>query len=1106
MHMRKILSLLTLLMLVTMLAMAQTRQITGRVLDENGQPVSGASVLIKGANTGASADADGNFRINAKPGDVLVVSAVGIPSREVKVTTASKLTVSLARQSQSLSEVVVTALGVRRQAKQLGYSTATVNSQELTQGRVTNVAAGLAGKVSGVDIRLTDNSVNPQVKITFRGSRSITGNNTALIIVDGNPVDQSYVAAINPDDIDNVSILKGPNAAALYGKEASNGVMIVTTKHGSKVSALVLNYRNTTMADVVSYMPKLQSEYSPNGGEAGGLNNPSLTGGCIGCVSYIDPLTGMPLPVPFENQNFGPAYNSKDFPYTQIAIGGPDTSGNIKYGPYKAYPNGRRDFFQTGLTEQNDLSVSKGGKYGSFFISGQNVVNKGVIYKDKYTRNTITGNGTLTLGRLTASGGVTYSAQQADQAGLSYTGANQYRPVYWNVINQAPNIDLAQFKNVNSDYFSSFQGWINAYYPNPWVQIYNSRTKQNNHNIIGNLTLNYKFFDWLSFTARGGYNKRTRNIPSYIDSSSFPTYHYGVFGTDASGNSNATRDPWAGGNVASTNAKLPYQYELVKTSLEDMNTDAFFTVRKSVKSFDFTFIPGVNYRAQNSGGYWYSNQATGRMSIPSAYTKVSNPDGSAYENLGYKYRSQSAYGDLTIGFQNWAFLHGSFRNDWISTLDPKTRSFNYYGADASLVLSDKLDAIKNSGVISFLKLRGGYAITGNVNLGGYTGFGYLGGGSIPNFGSYAIYPTASVGNGFPYNNVNGYSLSNENVQTGLRPEKDASAEVGLEIGFLRERIRLDVAAYNTIATDQTLPLQTSTASGITNFTLNTGKMRSRGYEIDLRLNPLVRINNFRWNLGVNFSQIDNKVMSLIPGNDTLQLYGVGTYSINAIVGQPYPYLLVKDFQRDPQGHIIVDANTGMPSQNPHFIAGGNTDYKYRLGLNSNMSFKRFSFNMVWDYRSGANIMNAVGQALDFTGISSTSAENRQHFIIPNSVIYDGTKYTTNTSVPTTGSSASWWSTVYNGIGSPYVVNAAFWKLRELSIGYDIPLGKSGTLGVIQRATISLVGQNLLMFRPSTNQWTDPEFSLNGISNAVGATNEYQTPPTRRFGFALNVTF
>jgi TonB-linked SusC/RagA family outer membrane protein len=1095
--MRKIASLFLVLLLCITAAIAQTRPITGKVTDDKGQPISGAAVIIKSTHAGAAADTNGVFKISAKDGDVLVVSAVNFTSKEFKVVAGKdSYSATLAETGGALSEVVVTtALGVKRQAKELGYSTATVSNKDLTQARVTNFVTGLAAKVSGVDIRLADNGINPSVKVTFRGSRSITGNNGALIIVDGNPVDQSYLATLNPDDIDNTTILKGPNAAALYGKDASNGVMVVTTKHGRK-GPWNISYKNTTMAETVSYMPGLQTEYSPNGGEGAGYNNPSATDGCKGCVTYIDPSTGTALPVPFENQNYGTAYNSKDFPYSQIAVG-LDLNGNIKYVPFAAVKNGRRDFFQTGLSEQNDLSVSKGGKLGSFMISGSNVINKGVIPTEKNVRNTITGNGNLTMGKFTASGGITYSTQNINQVGLGFTGGTQYRPVYWDVINQPANVNLKDFKNVDTDPYAGLQGYANAYYPNPWYQVNHSKSNQKNDNIITNLTLNYQLFSWLKLTARGGYNKRTRNAPAYIDSFQYQQYSYGVFADKP------TYDPWGAGNVASSYPSLPYQYELVKTDFDDLNTDGFFTATKSLKEFKFTLIGGANYRSQNSHGYWYSNQATSVIAIPNASTKVTNTDGSAYMNLNYKARSQSAYADLNVNYLGWVNLHGSFRNDWLSILDPKTRSFNYYGGDLAVLLSDKLTSLKDHGI--YLKLRGGYAITGNASLAGSTSLGFLGGGgtgfSIPNYGAYAIYPTVSLGSGYPYGSLNGYSLSTSAYQSQLKPEKDYSSEIGFELGILKNRIALDVTAYNTVAKQQNLPLQTSTASGITNFVLNAGQMTSKGYEIGLKLTPFLNFGKFDWNLGINFTQQDNKVNSLLPGNDTLVLLNGTTYEIAAISGNPYPMLLVKDFQRDPQGHIIVDGSTGLPTADPKLKVAGNTQYKYLLGLTSTMNYKRFSLNMVWDYRSGAKILNRVGSAMDFAGISSSSGANREHFIVPNSVIDEGGgKYVTNTDIPIVGAPSQWWYSTYSTVMSPYVVSAAFWKLREVSLSYDIHLNRD--FKYLHGLSVALVGQNLLMIRPKTNQWTDPEFSAQGTGNAVGYTTEYQTPPTRRFGITL----
>ena len=1098
--MKKILLFMVMVVGLFAAAIAQTKPISGKVIDKDGKPIEGASVKVKGKQGGVAANSDGTFTVTVKSGDVLIVSSIGHATKQIKISNQTSVSVVLESDDATMGEVVVTALGIKKNPKQLGYATAVVTSKELTQASVPNFVTGLAGKVAGVDIRLADNGIDPAVKITFRGSRSITGDNSALVVVDGNPVDQSYVATLNPDDIDNVTILKGSNAAALYGKDAANGVMIITTKHG-KSGPWSVNYKNSTMAESVSYMPGLQTEYSPNGGEGSGYNNPDKNNMCLGCVSYIDPSTGTALPVPFENQNFGTAYNSKDFPYSQIAIG-IDTNGNIKYVPFAAVKNGRRNFFNTGLSEQNNLSISKGGKLGTINISGSNVINHGVIPTEKNVRNTINASGTLNLDKFTASGGITYSSQNIDQVGLGFTGGTQYRPVYWDVINQSANVNLADYRNVDTDPYAGLQGWANAYYPNPNYQVYHSKSQQTKHNTIANLTLNYQLLSWLKVTARVGYNKSTRNAPAYIDSFNYAKYSYGLFKTLPKG---YTYDPYNALNIASSFPFLPYQSELVKTDFDDLNTDEFFTINKKKNNFEYTLVGGANFRSENSHAYWYSNQATSVIAIPNSSTKVTNSDGSAYMNENYKYRSQSVYTDLLIGYQSWAYLHGSFRNDWLSILDPKTRSYNYYGADASLILSDKLSSLKDEGI--YLKVRGGYSITGNSSLAGNSYVGYLGsdgsGFSIPNYGAYSIYPTVNPGSGFPYGNTNGYSLSNSAYQAQLKPEKDYSSELGFELGLLKSRIMLEVTGYNTVAKNQNLPLQTSAASGISNFILNAGQMTSRGIETSLKLTPFIKLGKFDWNVSVNYTKQDNKVNSLLPGNDTLVMLNGTTFEIAAISGSAYPQLLVKDFIRDPQGQIIVDATTGLPKPAASLKVAGNTQYTDLLGITSNMTFKRFSLNMVWDYRGGAKILNYVGAALDFAGISSSSGENREHFVVPNSVINVNGKYVPNTNIPTTGPPSQWWFATYSNVMSPYVVNAAFWKLRELSLAYQIPLKSNPYL---KRLSVALVGQNLLMFRPSTNQWTDPEFSAQGSGNAVGYTSEFQTPPTRRFGITLNAGF
>ena len=679
--MRKVALMMMMLVLSATLAFAQTK-ITGTVRDEKGEPVAFASVKVKGSSVGTSADANGRFSIQAKQGDVLIFSSTNATeAKEVTVGSTGVVNAALTLRTQQIETVVVTALGVQRQAKELGYSTARVRTEELTQARVTNVASGLSGKVSGLDIRLTDNGVNPQVKINLRGNRSLTGNNSALVILDGVPVSQGYIATLNPDDIDNITVLKGANAAALYGIEASNGVLIINTKKGGR-GKVTVNYKNTTAFENISYMPALQNQYSPNGGETEGY--PIL--GNYPYSSYWDPTTGKLLPVPFENQNFGSAYNSLDYPLKNIAIGGPFANGSLIYGDFKGFKDSKRSFFQTGTNIQNDLSAQWGGKWGGLYASGQRVDTRGVVPDDKYNRTSGRLNGNVTLGKFTASATANYSVSNTDIAGADQL---QGRPLYFNIINQPAHIRLGDdvWKNVDDlNSPANSNNYINAYYPNPWWQIYHSREKSNIKALTTSLTLSYKLFDWLTVTGRTGYSRSKQEAPAYIDSLSYKAY--------------AVADPFGGSNIASNYIARKYQNELIHVTNDDWNNDAYLTARKKFGTITATLIGGGNYRARNGVGDWYYNEAYTRIGLA---TRTDDSRGGGFATLSYKRRDFAAYGDLTLGYDDWLFVHGSFRNDWTSILSKAQRSFNYPGVDVSAVLSQKLDFLKNSKYISFLK-------------------------------------------------------------------------------------------------------------------------------------------------------------------------------------------------------------------------------------------------------------------------------------------------------------------------------------------------------------------------------------------------------------------
>jgi TonB-linked SusC/RagA family outer membrane protein len=1098
------------------MAIAQVRSVSGKVTDASGNPVPFASVKIVNSQSGVNADENGNFTINAKPGDKLIITSIDFAAKTVTVPVNGPLRISISKTDKSLSEVIVTtALGVKRQARELGYATTSIKTAQLTQAAVVNPATGLAAKISGVDIRLADNGVNPQVKVTFRGSRSITGNNAALVVLDGVPVDQTYLSNLNPNDIDDITILKGANAAALYGMAASNGVMSISTKRGK--GKFSLNYGNTVSWESISYFPQLQNEYSGYGGEPYGANYDPSNGNAP--YYFVDPLTGQPLTAPFENEAFGVQYGSLDFPISTVPIG---VTANQQWltTPFKAVPNGRKDFFQTGVGDQNKLSASFGNKWGGLFISGEHTTKKGVTPSETFARSGLRLNGNLNFGRFTASGGVGYNSTNTHVVGNSFW---QYRPVYFDVINQLPSTDLKSIENTNL--FQNSQGFINAYFPNPWWQVHNAVSKNNTKQVAANLQLNYKLVDWLTATARGGYSRTTINAPSYIDSINYDKWPW----------LSAGAGPWGQGSLAYNPGNEHYQSELIQAHYDDFNTDVYLTGVKKVNKFKFTLLVGGNYRSRSSFGDWGSNQVNegnivGQNIVPSGYTKVTHPDGSANATYTYKRNDQSVYADMNIGYDNWLFLHGSFRNDWTSILDPQHRSFSYPSVDMSAVLSDKLEFLKNSSAVSFLKVRVGYAGTGNVSLDTYQPLGVMGnvaGGTnvggfsvgLPTFGAYAVYPIAKTGLGFPFGTVGGYTQNPNIVKSGLAPEKTASEEVGFQLGLLHNRINFEATYYTQNATNQNIPSHVSTASGVNTYLINAGKVNNSGVELDLSLMPLIKVRDFKFDVNANFSYQNSKVVEIAGGSTELDQINFGSVPLGgvfAVQGKAYPQLMVTDFARDPaNGKIIVDGKTGLPSLNPGYTNAGNTNYKYFVGLTPSFSYKHLTLRAVFDYRAGAKILNEEGNNLDFSGLSSSDAANRQAFVVPNSEINLNpggvAKYVPNTNVAITSQTNGqpigdfWWANFYNQAGAPYVTSAAFIKLREMSLSYEFPASLLGTQQIVKALSVSLIGRNLFMWRPKTNIWSDPEFSTNGMGNAVGYTTEFQTPPTRIISVSVNAT-
>jgi TonB-linked SusC/RagA family outer membrane protein len=1049
-HMRKFFFLLTMLLYLSIAGFSQNSPISGQVRNDTGEPIPFATVRVKGSNAAVSADENGNFTIQAPRNATLVASAAGFEATELAVGTQSTVVLSLRTQT-ALNEVVVTALGIRRQAKELGYSTARVSNEQLTQARAVNVQNGLTGKVSGVNITTVNSGVFEETKINFRGIRSLTGNNQPLLVVDGIPTPLTYISSLNPTDVQDVTVLKGASASALYGPDGVNGVILINTRKGTSGRPFV-NVSHSMQWGRVSFLPDMQSKFG------GGTSEDAL---------------GRALYDPIENQQFGPAYNGE-----MVALG-PELEGGdqqmVRYSPLK---NEKKKFWNNGLTMQTDISYGNQG----FYISAQDADIKGLMPKDKNRRTSLRINTSKEYGKFRASANLSYiqsnfdvvnNAAYAARFASSYNGS-----VYFTVLNTPMHVPLTSYKDPNNKY-ADYSNYYNEYFVNPYWVIDNHRSKGRSDNLLGMMELGFDFTSWLTATYRAGASLTygtVKNETSPIITTEWAQDHRGQ-----------QFDPQPGsvGDGQSFNSRLTHEF--------------FLNGGREVSDFRVNYILGGRYRQNDS-----KNLFTGgnNLVVPFLFN-VSNRSGEPVANeSNFRSRLLSVFGQVSVGYKGWANLEFSAANDWDSRLDPSRNSYFYPGVSASLLLSDAITPLKESNTISYFKLRGSVSRSANVNL-----------------GPYQLEATYFQSNGFPYGNLGGFSASNSVTNPLIEPEFVNSKEVGIELGFLRNRINVDATYFFQKNTNQILEVQQSAATGYPSYFTNAADFNNSGIEMDLNLTPLVKIGDVRINFGVNATYNDNKIISLFPGINELAIGGSNQFTQlsasspdaynYAIVGQPAFVFRLSDYKRDPNGKVIVDAVTGDPSLSDSLVMRGRSLPLWIVGINPSVTWKGFRFAMTWDYRGGHHAYHGIGSDMDFTGISSRSAQfNRERFVFPNSVYWDGGKYVENTNLQVSNGGRSFFAVgaTNTSVATNYFSSAAFWKLRELAISYDVASRWIGDNKIIKRAVVAAIGRNLLTYLPKSNQWTDPEFNYTAAGNTFGLNNVFSTPPARLFGGSITLTF
>ncbi len=1073
----------TLIMFLSMVTVGVAqRTITGMITSSDGEALVGASVVVKGTSTGTLTDVDGKFSLAVpKEAQTLLFSFVGYQTQEVPIGTSNEFTIKLA--AGQLDEVVVTAQGIRKNIREIGYSYSKVNNDDITVGRSPQLAQALAGKVTGLAVYNVNNSVDPAVKIVLRGYRSLTGNNEALVVVDGMQTTSTVLALINPNDIESVSILKGGQAATLYGSAGINGAIVITTKKGDK-GKIKVGYSNSTNFEQISFLPSFQDQYG-----SGSQYYPEAFGTPAYNGDYLVRMKANWRP--FENQQYGDAYDGSQRIQGRVA-----ESGNKFIIPYSAIPNIRNKTFDTGVSTNNQMSIQGGDETSSFYLSVENQKIKGIVPRDKSERTGVRLSATKEYNKLSSSFTASYTQAAFDRTSSDF---------YFNILNQPANLPLNTLKDWRTNEFANPNGYYNDYYNNPYFDADNNRSNYKDANISGNFSVAYKALDWLQFSNRLGVMNNSRTGKNFTGKFLYTDYAKNVAFVPA---------PWEYAN----------DYDGIDRAGTDILGSVFdYSSTENVINNEFQiqltkdFTNVTNKLILGSSVYQRTTKGIGIGSntvvVPDVYN-VSNRQGELIGGEGNtQARKFGYYADLTTNFKNWLIFNATVRYDATSLFykpgrDKKLWAYPYYGAALSFIATDAIPAMKGN-VLNYAKFRINYNKNANDN--------------IP---LYGLDPIFTNGAGFPYGNTVGLSVGNVLPSTDLKPETVYSSEVGGEFSLFNNRITLDASVYNQKSKDQVITVKIPNTTGFPNLLINVGETKNFGYEVDLKY-LISRNAKFRWDFGIRYSFNDNQVVSLYPGISEFQFGGGLPYAnTNVKVGERFPLLKTDGYQYAPEnnGRVLVNGATGYPLRQAALSQRGGTLPRHIAGLGSKISYGAVAFNFNFEYRGGNVMFSDLGRTMTFTGSGGWTADRTPH-IYPNSAILnaDGKTSTPNTTVNVREPEYALWVNNYRLISENFVSNAWFIKLRDVNLTYTVPKSLVEKSGIFSSASISIYGRNLLTIVDKLNYFTDPEYSSLGSATAVtgnnignlsntstgnglGINTTGQTPPVRQYGVNLNITF
>ena len=1065
----------------TSIAFSQNRTISGTVTAEDDRlPMPGVSVRLRGTTTGTMTGGDGKYVINISGANpVLEFSAIGYNPQSVTVGNRTTIDVVLSGSETLLTEVVVTANAIRREKRSLGYSAPTVNSSELTQGQNPSVINSLTGRVAGANITSTSNTPGSSSRVVLRGGSSIAGNNQALIVVDGVPIDNSSVIGgssslasvdfgnrgndINPEDIASVTVLKGPAAAALYGSRASNGALIITTKSGRPGNKTEVTFSTSNSFSSILKLPDLQNEYGQ-----GYYENVDENWN----ATYAND--------PKENWSWGAPFNGEIQPWGQQIDGVRLTK------PYSAVKDNIKDFFKTGFSTDNNLNFSGGGQNTTFYL-GLNSLNSNSVFpgnKDTYDRYNVRFNGTAEFtNKFNAGVSFTFSKINSKQLGGGQGGSS----VYNNVLQTPRDIPLPDLRDLNNKYNTygfvddngirrdDLYGYYGAYTMNPyWILEHFDNIDEVNR-ITGNFNIGYKPVDWLDIKERVG-------IDTYTDRRRFLSPKFSFAPADEAGNYSATA------NSQTSNGSYRIDQLNVSEIVHDLMVTATHEFNDDING---SLMIGNNIRQRYTTTNNQGSNASGGLVVPGWYNLAnSNGPVDIIDDFIGRRRLIGVYADLNLSYKDMLFLEATARNDWSSTLPQSNNSFFYPSVSVSFLFSELL---KESGVSKYLdygKLRTSYAQVGNDTDPYQLQTTFSRAEILSGFGSTT----------FPFGNVAALMSGSTIGNPDLKPEKTNSFEIGTELGFLGNRLTVDFSYYANRSKNQILSIPIPSSTGYGFSVVNAGEIRNSGVELSLRGTPVRSTNGISLELYGTYTRNNSKVVELMPGISQVTLGGYSGMSVVAAVGRPYGEFYAVTNQTDAEGRTIVDEDTGLPitTQSAQYLGTYNPDFQASLG--ANIKFRNFSMNLLFDSKKGGVFYSRTRDILGFNGTSLETGGPRIGVIYPNSVYLDNE----GNSVPNTTARFNKQDYYSDLVAGQHIVDASFIKLRTLSLAYQFSKEQLRNT-MLGNLTVGIFGNNLFIWTPESNQFADPEVNSAGAGNVQGFDYTAQ-PSVRNYGINVRVSF